>query len=130
MISVYILLSIILFHWELQSVQAKISSSSTDQLTKTRIISEWRDINNDNLTLNAPFDLTSIDECDIRIAPIKKNFLQWHFSFRGVKNSSFEEGCYHGRILLDKDYPRKAPSICMLTPNGRWEVGKPICLSG
>ena len=36
----------------------------------------------------------------------------------------------HGRIQLDPDYPRKAPIISLLTPSGRWDVNKPICLSG
>ncbi len=108
----------------------KKTPSSTKQLTRRRIISEFRDINKDNLTFSTPFNTSSVDECDIRLSPIENNFLQWHFSFRGVPGSSFADGCYHGRIMLDKDYPRKAPSICVLTPNGRWEVGKDICLSG
>ena len=36
---------------------------------------------------------------------------------------------YHGRIFLPREYPRKAPQITICTPNGRWEVGKFICLS-
>ena len=105
------------------------SSSSTEHLTRRRIISEWRDISRDNITLNTPFNQSSVDESGVRLSPINNNFLHWHFSFTGVANSSFDGGIYHGRIILNKDYPRKAPSICILTPNGRWEVGKDICLS-
>ena len=36
----------------------------------------------------------------------------------------------HGKVLLDPEYPQKAPVICLLTPNGRWDINKPICLSG
>lgn len=34
-----------------------------------------------------------------------------------------------GRILLPTEYPMKPPSIILLTPNGRFEVGKKICLT-
>ena len=108
----------------------KSTKSKEISLTKTRILSEWRDINRDHLTLKNPFNITSTEDCDIRLSPIENNFLQWHFSFTGVSDSPFEGGCYHGKIVLSPEYPRKAPSICVLTPNGRWEVGKEICLSG
>lgn len=80
--------------------------------------------------MESPFNITSANECGVRLSPVGKNFLHWHFSFTGVANSSFAEGCYHGQIVLPKEYPRKAPSICVITPNGRWEIGKDICLSG
>ena len=48
----------------------------------------------------------------------------------GEIGTVYEGGLYHGLVRLDHEYPAKAPSICLLTPNGRWEVGKAICLSG
>lgn len=57
------------------------------------------------------------------------NIFEWHFTIRGPEGTSFEEGAYHGRILLPPEYPFKPPSIIFLTPNGRFEVGKKICLS-
>eukprot|EP00438_Fugacium_kawagutii_P010212 Skav234244 [mRNA] locus=scaffold1464:541399:546763:- [translate_table: standard] len=39
------------------------------------------------------------------------------------------EGIYTGRIVLPVNYPLAPPSITLLTPSGRWEVGKKICLS-
>uniref|UniRef100_A0A493U1U8 Ubiquitin conjugating enzyme E2 J1 n=1 Tax=Anas platyrhynchos platyrhynchos TaxID=8840 RepID=A0A493U1U8_ANAPP len=41
----------------------------------------------------------------------------------------FDGGIYHGRIVLPPEYPMKPPSIILLTANGRFEVGKKICLS-
>lgn len=38
-------------------------------------------------------------------------------------------GEYHGIIMLSADYPYKPPNIMWLTPNGRFEVRKKICLS-
>lgn len=48
---------------------------------------------------------------------------------RGPPDTPFERGLYHGRILLPPEYPFKAPEILILTPNGRFEVNKRICLS-
>ena len=107
--------------------QRKLQGNS---LTRKRILSEWKDLNNDNLTLSTPFNMSDVEESGIRLSPVGNNFLHWHFSFTGISNTPYENGCYHGQIILSPEYPRKAPSICVLTPNGRWEVGKDICLSG
>lgn len=62
-------------------------------------------------------------------APLEDNMLEWHFTIKGPDGTDFEGGIYHGRITLPPEYPMKPPSIIMLTPNGRFEVGKKICLS-
>jgi len=36
---------------------------------------------------------------------------------------------YHGKVILPLEYPLKPPDIIFLTPNGRFEVGKKICLT-
>lgn len=61
--------------------------------------------------------------------PLEDNLFEWHFSVRGPPDSDFHGGVYHGRIVLPPEYPMKPPSIILLTPNGRFEVGKKICLS-
>ncbi|XP_028295977.1 ubiquitin-conjugating enzyme E2 J1 isoform X2 [Gouania willdenowi] len=61
--------------------------------------------------------------------PLEENLFEWHFSVRGPPDSDFDGGVYHGRIVLPPEYPMKPPSIILLTPNGRFEVGKKICLS-
>uniref|UniRef100_A0A8C6SBV7 Ubiquitin-conjugating enzyme E2, J1 n=1 Tax=Neogobius melanostomus TaxID=47308 RepID=A0A8C6SBV7_9GOBI len=43
--------------------------------------------------------------------PLEDNLFEWHFSVRGPPDSDFDGG------------------IILLTPNGRFEVGKKICLS-
>ena len=35
-------------------------------------------------------------------------------------------GLYHLRILLPPSYPMSAPDIILLTPNGRFELGKKV----
>lgn len=61
--------------------------------------------------------------------PLEDNLFEWHFTVRGPPDSDFAGGRYHGRITLPPEYPMKPPSIMLLTPNGRFEVGKKICLS-
>ncbi|XP_022082000.1 ubiquitin-conjugating enzyme E2 J1-like [Acanthaster planci] len=61
--------------------------------------------------------------------PLEDNLFEWHFTVRGPPDSDFQGGVYHGRITLPPDYPMKPPSIMLLTPTGRFEVGTKICLS-
>jgi ubiquitin-conjugating enzyme E2 J1 len=61
--------------------------------------------------------------------PLEDNLFEWHFTIRGAPETDFEQGIYHGRIILPPEYPMKPPSIIMLTPNGRFETGVKICLS-
>ena len=48
---------------------------------------------------------------------------------RGVRDSEYEGGLYHLRILLPPNYPMAAPDIMLMTPNGRFELGKKANLS-
>ena len=61
--------------------------------------------------------------------PLEDNLFEWHFTVRGAPDTDFADGRYHGRITLPAEYPMKPPSIILLTPNGRFELGKKICLS-
>ncbi|KAI8362806.1 ubiquitin-conjugating enzyme/RWD-like protein [Blakeslea trispora] len=61
--------------------------------------------------------------------PLEDNIFEWHFTVRGPKDTEFEDGRYHGRILLPSEYPFKPPEIIFLTPNGRFELNTKICLS-
>jgi len=61
--------------------------------------------------------------------PLSDNLFEWHFTVRGPADTDYDGGVYHGRIVLPPDYPMKPPNIIVLTPNGRFETGKKICLS-
>lgn len=61
--------------------------------------------------------------------PLEDNLFEWHFTVRGPPESPYEGGIYHGRIMFPAEYPMKPPSVMLLTPNGRFEIGKKICLS-
>ena len=111
-----------------QSVEMKIGKGLSS-LTYKRVISEWKEVKAQNISLEIPFE-NSAQECGIRLSPMKSNILEWHFSFSGMKGSDYENGIYHGVIMLHPDYPRQAPRVTVITPSGRWAVGKDICLSG
>lgn len=68
---------------------------------------------------------------DIQAAPLGDgdNLFDWHFTIRGPSDSPFEDGIYHGRLIFPPQYPMKPPEIFLLTPNGRFETNKKICLS-
>ena len=64
-----------------------------------------------------------------RAQPLNDDLLDWHFVLLGAENSVFENGLFHGRIMLDQDYPMKPPRVIFLTESGRFEVGVPVCLT-
>jgi len=66
---------------------------------------------------------------DYYAQPLSDNLFEWHFTVRGPVDTEFDGGVYHGRIILPAEYPMKPPNIIILTPNGRFETGKKICLS-
>ncbi|PWY97095.1 UBC-like protein [Testicularia cyperi] len=81
-----------------------------------RILSEAREISSDKSDLYSA-------------APLEDNIFEWHFTLRGPISTEFANGLYHGRILLPAEYPMRPPNLLLLTPNGRWELNKKICLT-
>lgn len=74
-------------------------------------------------------ELTSNPSPDYHAAPLESNLFEWHFTLRGPSDSSFSKGIYHGRITLPTQYPLRPPSFRFLTPSGRFECNREICLS-
>lgn len=67
---------------------------------------------------------------DFAAAPLESDLFEWHFTLRGPPSPSpFSGGLYHGRIALPPSYPLRPPSFRFLTPSGRFEVNREICLS-
>ncbi|KAK3809305.1 MAG: UBC-like protein [Benniella sp.] len=66
---------------------------------------------------------------DFAAGPLESDIFEWHFTIRGPEETDFEGGLYHGRILLPNNYPFAPPSLMFLTPNGRFELNKKVCLS-
>ena len=65
----------------------------------------------------------------VRAAPLENNLQEWHYVLQGPPDSPYEGGLYHGKVKFPDDYPFKPPSIYMITPNGRFETNRRLCLS-
>lgn len=77
-------------------------------------------------------ELKEIQEAPSRhwtASPANDDLFEWLFAIRGPPDTDFEGGIYTGRLVLPVNYPLAPPSIMLLTPNGRWEINKKICLS-
>ncbi|KAL1835910.1 hypothetical protein VTJ49DRAFT_5894 [Mycothermus thermophilus] len=79
--------------------------------------------------LREAHELTTAPSADYHAAPLETDLFEWHFTLRGPPNSPFERGIYHGRITLPPTYPLRPPSFRFLTPSGRFEPNREICLS-
>ncbi|RVD82618.1 uncharacterized protein DFL_007038 [Arthrobotrys flagrans] len=67
---------------------------------------------------------------DFTAHPLDHDLFEWHFTLRGPPAPSpFDGGFYHGRIILSPNYPMRPPMFRLLTPSGRFEVNRDICLS-
>ncbi|KAJ4987679.1 ubiquitin-conjugating enzyme [Stagonosporopsis vannaccii] len=67
---------------------------------------------------------------DYHAEPLEDNIFEWHFTIKGPEApSAYAGGIYHGRIILPPQYPLRPPNFRFLTPTGRFEVNREICLS-
>ena len=57
------------------------------------------------------------------------NLLKWYFVIHSLKDDDYKGGVYLGKIIFPSEYPMKPPDIQFITPNGRFELKKKICLS-
>ncbi|KAL9534381.1 Ubiquitin-conjugating enzyme E2 [Sphaerulina musiva] len=74
-------------------------------------------------------ELANTPSSDFHAAPLENDLFEWHFTLRGTSQSPYEGGIYHGRIILPPAYPLKPPSFRFVTPSGRFEANREICLS-
>ncbi|KAL8952813.1 MAG: hypothetical protein Q9222_001285 [Ikaeria aurantiellina] len=74
-------------------------------------------------------ELQSHPDATLHAAPLESNLFEWHFTLQGPPSTPYASGFYHGRIILPPTYPLRPPSFRFLTPSGRFEVNREICLS-
>ena len=65
----------------------------------------------------------------ITVMPLEDNILQMHYVIEGSEDSPYAGGVYHGKLIFPKEYPLKPPSVMMLTPSGRFQPNRRLCLS-
>ena len=66
---------------------------------------------------------------DLEAYQDEKDMLIWYFLLKGPSDTHYEGGLYIGKIMHSPEYPFKAPDFMMLTPSGRFDIGKKICLT-
>eukprot|EP00931_Biecheleriopsis_adriatica_P088278 TRINITY_DN62639_c0_g1_i1.p1 TRINITY_DN62639_c0_g1~~TRINITY_DN62639_c0_g1_i1.p1 ORF type:complete len:1151 (-),score=234.12 TRINITY_DN62639_c0_g1_i1:112-3564(-) len=92
-----------------------VNGAALPKQQNRRLLMEYRRI------LKNPVDF-------IETRPLDTNILEWHFVITGNQDP-YIGGKYHGILEFPDDFPMKPPSIKMLTPSGRFEINKRICLS-
>ncbi|EJT76351.1 ubiquitin-conjugating enzyme [Gaeumannomyces tritici R3-111a-1] len=74
-------------------------------------------------------ELSASPSPDFTATPLESDLFEWHFTLRGPPDSVYADGLYHGRIVLPPTYPLRPPSFRFVTPSGRFEANREICLS-
>jgi len=89
--------------------------------TIRRLLKETAELSSQSSNPNPAFYAAPVSEADLH---------EWHFTLLGPPSPSpYAGGMYHGRITLPATYPLKPPNFRFLTPSGRFEVNREICLS-
>lgn len=89
--------------------------------TVRRLLREVRELSAASSNPNPSFHAHPVSDEDL---------FEWHFTLLGPPSPSpYAGGLYHGRISLPLTYPLKPPNFRFLTPSGRFEVNREICLS-
>ena len=65
----------------------------------------------------------------IDIYPDENDIRTWYFLIRGPDDSQYKDGWYIGKLVLSENYPTTPVDFYMLTPNGRFDIEKKICLT-
>ena len=105
-----------------------LSSANASNPAVKRIMREYAEFQQSYPTTRQSVSADSA-AVDVVAAPLDDNLFEWHFTLRGPPGSPYAGGLYHGRVLLPSNYPFRPPDIVLLTPSGRFETGKKICLS-
>jgi hypothetical protein len=84
---------------------------------------------NNLYTVREAAEISNAPSPDYCAEPLDSDLFEWHFTLRGPPNSAYAEGIYHGRIVLPPTYPLRPPSFRFMTPSGRFEANREICLS-
>lgn len=65
----------------------------------------------------------------IDVFPDETDIRKWYFLIRGPDDSEYKGGWYIGKLILSDNYPTTPVDFYMLTPSGRFDVEKKICLT-
>ena len=97
-------------------IKVKIMATLTNRITIKRIAGELRDLNKNRISY-----LQSVQD--------DNDTFTFYFLLKGADDTDYRGGLYIGKILLDKTYPQKPGDFMFLTPNGRFDINRKICLT-
>jgi ubiquitin-protein ligase len=73
------------------------------------------------------FEKNPLSNIDVYVD--ESNMHNWYFLIIGDKESDYNGGIYLGNLILSENYPTTPVDFVMLTPSGRFEIGRKICLT-
>ena len=73
-------------------------------------------------------NLIKSNKTPVYAKPLEANIFIWNYILIG-NQEPYNNGYYHGTLTFPSEYPRKPPSIKMITPNGRFETNIQIDIS-
>jgi len=115
------------------TTKSKLPSTRSRQAADSlrRIQREWKDAVQQGIAFDwaKGRPVKFLTKQHLYLGPINKNVWIWHFSIQGLQGSAFEQGLYHGRIVLPPNYPARPPRVQMWTPSGRFICQFDICLT-
>jgi len=92
------------------------SAASVNRLFAKRIASEI-----------SGFEKSPLVNIDVYVD--ESNMHNWYFLITGDKESDYNGGMYLGNLILSENYPTTPVDFVMMTPSGRFEIGRKICLT-
>jgi ubiquitin-protein ligase len=66
---------------------------------------------------------------NIKLVCEEDNLFNWYCIFYDLPDEYYKDGEYILNIKLSPEHPMKPPDFIFLTPSGRFEINKKICLS-
>lgn len=68
---------------------------------------------------------------DTYIKYLIRDVNEWYIKIYGFDgdNNEFADGEYIAKLTIPEEFPYKPPSFAMMTPNGVYDMGGPICIS-
>lgn len=101
-----------------------VTSPSTfkpNRVGKARLLQEYKCIHDLPMTVDK--------HESIYARPLESDIFTWYYILIGPPDTPYYKGIYFGKIQFTSEYPLRAPTITMITPNGRFTTESNLCLS-
>jgi ubiquitin-protein ligase len=94
----------------------KLSKIIFDKLTEEK--------HGENLNFTEKRILKDLEEFETQVdpamgisaTPLLENIYEWHCNIKGFEETPYENGIFHLKIEVPKDYPKSSPTVLSMTP--------------